>query len=113
MENQNNPTGKPDRRRTSAAERMKMLERYRASGLTRQAFCQQEGISIHKLDFWRRKEKKVTKGKGLALREVQWPATVPPEGWSMEIVSPAGWTIRRREPLSVEEIGQLVREAKC
>jgi hypothetical protein len=57
MENQNNPTSNQDQRRTPAAERMKMLERYRASGLTRMAFCGQESISIHKLDSWLRKAK--------------------------------------------------------
>jgi hypothetical protein len=111
MENQNNATSNQDQRRTAVAERMKMLERYRASGLTRVAFCREEGISIHKLDSWLRKEKSMMKPKGVKLREVQWSATAAPEGWAMELVSPGGWTIRRREPLSVDEMGRLLRDA--
>ena len=89
-----------------------MMERYRASGLTRLAFCQREGISIYKLDFWLRKEKSQQKAKGVVLREVPWSAMAT-GNWAMELVSPSGWTIRRREPISVEEIGRLLRAEKC
>ena len=87
------------------------MERYRASGLTRMAFCQQEGISIYKLDFWRRKEKSEQKPKGVRLREVPWS---PAAGnWAVELISPGGSTIRGRDPMSVEEIGRLLRAGKC
>jgi hypothetical protein len=45
MEKQKNLTDNGERRRTTVAERRKVMERYRASGLTRMAFCQREGIS--------------------------------------------------------------------
>ena len=87
------------------------MERYRASGLTRMAFCQREGISISKLDFWLRKERSKQKTEGIRLREVPWnPA---PGNWAMELISPGGWTIRGRGPMSVEEIGRLLRAGKC
>jgi hypothetical protein len=111
MDKQNNLTDNPDRRRTTVAERTKLLEHYRASGLTRMAFCQREGISIYKLDFWRRKEKSQQKAKGVKFREVPWSSAAG--SWAVEMVSPNGWTIRRRESISVEEIGRLLRAEKC
>jgi hypothetical protein len=113
MEKQDNLSSNPDRRRTTAAERTKMMERYRASGLTRLAFCQREGISIYKLDSWLRREKSPQKGKGVVLREVPWSSSTTAGNWAMELISPGGWTIRRREPISVEEIGRLLRAEKC
>ena len=88
-----------------------MMERYRASGLTRMAFSQREGISIYKLDFWLRKERSEQKPKGIRLREVPWSSAGG--NWAIELISPGGWTIRRREPISVEEIGRLLRVEKC
>jgi hypothetical protein len=32
----------------------RMLEEYRASGLSRQEFCQQRGIALTTFDYWRR-----------------------------------------------------------
>ena len=40
---------------TERSQQMRgMLEEYRASGLSRQEFCQQRGIALTTFDYWRR-----------------------------------------------------------
>jgi len=46
--------GKP----TERSEQMKrMLEEYKASGLSRQEFCQQRSIALTTFDYWRREHR--------------------------------------------------------
>lgn len=116
MEKQNKLADNEDQRRTTAAERARVLEHYRASGLTRLAYCQREGFSIYKLDSWLRKDtsKGTSKQKKQAveLRELRWDSAGS-GNWAMELISPSGWTIRGREPIGVEEILRLLRTEKC
>ena len=51
--------GKPTER---SQQMRQMLEEYRASGLSRQEFCQQRGIALTTFDYWRR-EHCATPGK--------------------------------------------------
>ena len=93
-----------------------MVERFRRSGKTRGGFRESEGIAKSTLDWWlRRKRKKGPRKKRLGFRELAVVATGigVARDWSMEIVSPRGWTIRSRQPLSMDDIARLLREPGC
>jgi hypothetical protein len=104
-------------RRTKAAARLEMVERFGRSGQTRRAFCESEGIAKSTLDWWLRKSKvgRQSRKKRVAFREVALVAAGggTPGNWAMEVVSPQGWTIRSRQTLSVEDMARLVREPGC
>jgi hypothetical protein len=61
---------------TERSEKMRrVLEDYRASGLSRQEFCQQRSIALTTFDYWRRqhaekRQKKQARGPGLMKVEV-------------------------------------------
>ncbi len=105
-------------RRTIAAARLEMVERFRGSGQTRRAFCESEGIAKSTLDWWLRKSKggSVSRKKRVTFREVALVSSGGSgvaENWAMEVVNPQGWTIRSRQALSVEEMARLLRESRC
>jgi len=102
-------------RKPTAAERLEMMERFRGSGQTRRAFCESEGVAKSTLDWWLRKNKRRSRRKGVAFREVSLVSTDigTASNWAMEILSPQGWTIRSRQGLSVEEMARLLREPRC
>lgn len=104
-----------EKRRTSAADRLEMVERFRRSGKTRRAFCESEGIAKSTLDWWLRKDKGGSRKKRVAFREVALVSTGigATSNWAMEIVSPQGWTIRSHQTLSVEDMARLLREPRC
>jgi hypothetical protein len=112
MENQTH-NSTTETRRTSAAERLDMVDRFRRSGKTRRAFCESEGIAKSTLDWWLRNGKRASRKKRVAFRELAVVATRAGADWCMEIVSPQGWTIRSRQALSVEEMARLFREPGC
>jgi hypothetical protein len=105
-------------RRTIAAERLEMVERFRRSGQTRRAFCESEGVARSTLDWWLRKRKRRTrsgKKKGVAFREVSVVSASMEAAatWSMEIVSPTGWTLRSRQAMNVEDMARLLGGRRC
>src|SRR5437879_5307269 len=85
------------------AQRLRMVEQFRRSGLTRQAFCQREGVPKSTLDWWLRKVADIPdKPAAVVFQEVSTDLTrtAVTAVWAMEVVSPEGWTIRSREALS-------------
>jgi len=64
-----------------------------------------------------RKSDKGSRKKRAVFRELAVVATGahigPVAEWSMEIVSPQGWTVRSRQTLSVEDMVRLFRERGC
>jgi hypothetical protein len=114
MENQTH-NSTTETRRTTAAERLEMVERFGRSGETRRAFCESEGIAKSTLDWWLRKSKRRSGRKRVAFREVAVVSTggEAAGNWAMEVVSPQGWTIRSRQTLSIEDMGRLFREPRC
>jgi hypothetical protein len=113
MKNQthNFNTGK----RIAVAARLEMVERFERSGKTRRAFCESEGVAKSTLDWWLRKKTGSPREKRVAFREVALVSTGVgiTSNWAMEMVSPQGWTIRSRQPLSVDEMARLLREPRC
>jgi transposase len=93
-----------------------MVERYERSGKSQREFCEDEGVGLSTLQLWMRKTGVGGKPTAMALREVEWPAeSVPTPGpaWGLELVSPRGWTLRRREALDGTELARLLKSLKC
>jgi len=105
---------RPGQQRTTAAERLEMVERFQRSGLTRKAFAAREGVPRSTLDFWLYVARHRSQSSSLIFREVQ--VSVPPAepaGWAMEIESGDGLRIRCREALSGSELARLLRGTRC
>ena len=99
-----------------AAARREMVDRYERSGKSQREFCEGEGISLSTLQWWMRKARSVAGPAAMALQEVEWPAgpaLTQAEGWGLELVSPRGWTLRRREALDGAELARLLKSLKC
>lgn len=93
-----------------------MVERYERSGKSQREFCEDEGVGLTTLQLWMRKTRVGGKPAPMAFGEVEWPAAptaTPASGWGLELVSPRGWTLRRREPLDGSELARLLRSLKC
>ena len=101
-------------REQTAASRLKMVERFRGSGMTQRAFCQTEGIPVSTLTWWVRKAREISQRRGSTeFREVRMAPAVPLPDWSTELISPRGWTIRCRHVLGAEEMARLLKSLKC
>ena len=101
-------------RKQAAVRRLKMVERFRSSGMTQGAFCQAEGIPISTLSWWVRKAREIPQRPvGTEFREVRMAPAAPLPDWSTELISPRGWTIRCRHVLGPEEMARLLKSLKC
>ena len=99
-----------------AIARRQMVERYERSGKSQREFCEGEGVSLSTLQLWMRKSRGGAEPAAMALREVAWPADsalTPESVWSVELVSPRGWTLRHREGLNASELARLLKSLKC
>lgn len=88
----------------SAAMRQ-MLAEYEKSGLTRRAFCQQRGISIATLDYWRRQL-----GAEPRLVEVDVAAAVPAANFTLALAN--GRRIESSWQFGEAELARLIRIAE-
>ena len=81
------------RRRRSESEWRALVARQEKSGLSRAAFCRQEGISRQSFEQWRRRrESRSVSGQFVEL-------AVPREGggrWEVELALPGGGVLRIR-----------------
>ncbi|MBI4470579.1 MAG: hypothetical protein HY650_14790 [Acidobacteria bacterium] len=115
------------RQQHRAAERLRMVEQFHRSGLTRAAFSEQYGIPPATLNWWLAKARSSgssgvrtsrrdahVDGSGGAIpvvfSEVRLPAIDPAtrSAWAMELTS-GGLTVRLREALSLRELARLLR----
>ncbi len=98
-----------------SAERLRMVEQFRRSGLTRKAFSRQYGIPLATLSWWLSKTQHLTRTPAaIAFREVKvLPAPGTKEKWAMEVESPSGMKVRCREPLPVRTLERLLRGRLC
>ncbi len=106
--------------RSAAGDKWRQIvDRYRRSDLTQREFCQQAGIPLSTLNWWLTKARRQADAPTrMAFTEVRLPASlVPPipptQTWALEIVTRDGVTIRCRDPLSVPDLAQLLRDAGC
>jgi hypothetical protein len=98
--------------RATADQRLRMVEQFRRSGLTRGAFSQQYGIPLATLSWWLAKTKRaLSLPVPVIFREVSLepPATEPINPWAMEFVGPSGLKVRCREALAVRDLARLLR----
>lgn len=98
--------------RATADQRMRMVEQFRRSGLSRAAFSRQYGIPLATLSWWLAKAKRASNlPVPVVFREVRLEpaATKPSNPWAMEVVGPSGLTVRCRETLAVHDLARLLR----
>ncbi len=110
MENQSH-NSRADREKA----RLQMVERYERSGKSQREFCEGEGISLSTLQWWMKRARGSGRPAAMALREVEWAAepAAAPAVWSVELVSPRGWTLRQREAMDAVELVRLLKGLKC
>ena len=101
--------------RAPADQRMRMVEQFRRSGLTRAAFSAQYGVPLATLSWWLRKAKRASSlPVPVVFSEVSLTAPeVSTNAWAMEVVAPSGLTIRCREPIAIHDLAHLIRGARC
>jgi hypothetical protein len=94
----------------SAAEAARLLEGYERSQLTRRAYCEQVGISVSTLDYYRRRlaagERAGKPGASLV------PVRVIPPGRGFVLVLNNGRRIESGWDFASEELARLVRVAE-
>jgi hypothetical protein len=93
-----------------------MVERYERSGKSQREFSEDEGIGLSTLQLWIRKTGIGGKPAPMAFGEVEWraeSALTPGPAWGLELVSPRGWMLRRREALDGTELARLLKSLKC
>ena len=98
------------------AQRLKMVEQFRRSGLTRAAFSRQNQIPLATLNWWLKKTKPASNLPApVVFSEVMLPSA-PAAGttpWAMEIVRPDGLIIRCREAVCAHDLVRLLRGPRC
>jgi hypothetical protein len=107
------PVSVPRRRPESPDE---TLARYRASGLTQRAFCEQFGLPVSTLQWWLlRARRRAVARRPVTFTELSLPIAPPMSApaWAVEIVTATGVTVRLREPLRPAAVRTLLRGGRC
>ena len=103
--------------RETAAQRLQMVEQFRQSGLTRNAFSQQYGVPKATLNWWLKKKKHAATPPALPVLfsevKLESPVRAFDTGWEMEIIAPSGLMIRCRRQFEAQEIAKLMRGGQC
>ncbi len=96
-------------------ERLELLRRFHQSRMTRKAFAEKHGVVLSTLDYWLTRERRNgLAGAGdvpMVFSEVKMRGQGLTEqvGWAMEVISPAGYTVRSREALAGGLLIRLLR----
>lgn len=104
------------RRRDESPEQL--LARFRQSGLTQRAFCEQTGIPVSTLQ-WRlaRARREAAAVPPVTFAEIPvttiTASTIRDPEWAVEIVTATGVTVRLREALGRNAVRALLRGARC
>jgi len=108
--------GTPRQNHAPTAKRLKMVEQFRSSGLTRAAFSRQYQIPLATLNWWIKKTKPACNLPApIVFSEVMLPPA-PAAGttpWAMEVVRPDGLIIRWREAICAHDLSRLLRGPRC
>lgn len=95
--------GKPSKR---ASERQRIVEEFRASGLTRREFSRRNGIAVTTLDYWRQRI-----GRKPRLLKVEVASTeAAAQSFTLRLAN--GRAIESSFPLADEELARLIRIAE-
>lgn len=89
------------------------MGRWEASGLSRVAFCQQEGLGYGSLLAWLRQRKEGTGALeqdvgGGGLLEVRLKDGAAEAGARMEVVAPNGWRVRLGDEFAGEALRRVL-----
>ena len=98
------------RRRWTAAQRQRLLARYHRGKLSQAAFAARHGLGFSTLTRWLSQERTAATSP-IQFAEVPLPAAST--AWAVEIVSPQGWTLRWRQPVTETTLSQLLRALPC
>lgn len=103
------------RRRSSAAQRARLIERFQKSGLTRIALARRHGLGVSTLGGWLTKARATARAARVEFREVRLAGvgSAPAMKWAMELEGDGGLTVRCREALSVRDLAVLLRGPSC
>ena len=78
----------------SAVEWSGIIARYRQSGMGRNGFCAQEGVTLRTFEKWYRRQQSLERGKGQFV-EVK-PPVATAGSWAVEVEFPNGVRLRVR-----------------
>ena len=78
--------------------------------MTQEAFAALHGIGVSTLGKWLQREGKKHLPP-VKFQEVALPSPAP--RWSVEVVSPQGWTVRLQNSSEVTTLPQLLRALPC
>jgi hypothetical protein len=107
-------TGTRQQNHRATAERLKMVEQFRRSGLTRAAFSRQHQIPLATLNWWLKKTKLASNlPVPVVFSEVMLPPAPATTPWAMEFVRPDGLIIRYRDAISTHDLARLLRGPRC
>jgi len=98
------------RRRLTPQQRKRLLVRFDKGQLTQRDFATRHGIGLSTLSKWLRCEDK-TVMPPVKFQEVTLPHT--PLRYSVEVVSPQGWTVRLQNTSDIESLPQLLQALPC
>jgi hypothetical protein len=103
-------------RRTTLQQRIRIVEQFEQSGLTRRAFSKQSGIPVSTLGKWLKDTRSITNHPSpVILKEVTLPEVKPDflMPFAVELTGPTGIMVRCRESLSVEALALLLCGLPC
>jgi transposase-like protein len=95
-----------DQQRRSREEKQRLIEEFESSGLRRQEFCQQHGIRVGTLDYWRR----TCGGHRQELVEIKLAAGETEPGFTLSLSN--GRRIESRWEFSEAGLSSLIRVAE-
>jgi transposase-like protein len=98
------------RRRLTPKQRQRLVAQFHKGQLTQRDFASRHGVGLSTLSKWLRCENK-TAMPSVEFQEVTLPHT--PLRYSVELVSPQGWTIRLQNTVDVESLPQLLQALPC
>jgi transposase-like protein len=98
------------RRRLTSQQRQRLLARFHESQMTQRDFATRHGVGLSTLSKWLRCEDKTTLPP-LKFQEVTLPQA--PLRYSVELISPQGWTVRLQNTSNIESLAQLLQALPC
>jgi transposase-like protein len=97
----------------TAEDRRELIERYKASGLSKAAFCRQHGLKLMTLYHWmnsgprRARQRRSARSRRVEFAQVEMPVSRPAP---IEIELPSRVCIRLRDASAVSDLVKFVRE---
>jgi transposase-like protein len=106
----NSSKSRSGRRRWTAKQRQRFLERFHQSEMTQRDFATSFGVGLSTLSKWLRVENEPV-SPPVKFQEVTLPNT--PLRYAVELVSPQGWTVRLQNTSDIESLPQLLQALPC